>query len=578
MDKFYTIERNAQIVISLMKAHGIKRVVSSPGTTNVCFLSSIRHDPYFEIYSAADERSAAYIACGMAAETGEPVALNCTGATSSRNYMPALTEAYYSQLPVLAITSSLNNNFIGQNVEQVTNRTAPPPDVAKISVQLPFVNCSNDEWGCIVRANQAMLELCRDGGGPAHINLETHFSEDYSVKELPPVRVIKRITDYSEAPKITDKRVAIMVGPRIAWSPALAAAADEFCEKYNAIVLCDATSNYKGKYRILAGLATRQDEYVSVVRELDLMIHIGQVSSAKFKLQPKKVWRVNQDGELRDTFKKLTYIFQSTELAFFQYYNSQVKTAGKMSFYKEAIEEQRLVFSSVPELPFSNFWIAKESAAALPQNSKLHLAIRNSLRAWSFFDVPDTVNCYSNTGGFGIDGCTSATIGASLANLNTTVFLVTGDLAFFYDLNSLGNRHINNNLRILLVNNGMGVEFKFLKSPCSCFGEETNEYLAAGGHYGNQSPDLVRHYAQDLGFEYMTASDKESYKDAAKNFFSVQPNDKPIIFEVFTKQEDEVKALEMLENLLQDKKIAIKNKIKDAIGESGVKMIHKILK
>ena len=103
--KHYTDERNVQIVISLLKQHGIHRVIASPGTTNMTFVGSIQNDPYFQIWSSVDERSAAYLACGMASETGEPVVLSCTGATASRNYMPGLTEAYYRKLPVLAITS-----------------------------------------------------------------------------------------------------------------------------------------------------------------------------------------------------------------------------------------------------------------------------------------------------------------------------------------------------------------------------------------------------------------------------------------------------------------------------------------
>ena len=102
----YTNERNVQIVIALLKAHGIHRVIASPGTTNMTFVVSIENDPWFQIWSSVDERSAAYLACGMAAETGEPVAISCTGATASRNYMPGLTEAYYRKLPVLAITST----------------------------------------------------------------------------------------------------------------------------------------------------------------------------------------------------------------------------------------------------------------------------------------------------------------------------------------------------------------------------------------------------------------------------------------------------------------------------------------
>lgn len=80
MEQYYTDERNVQILISLLKEHGIKRVVASPGSTNVTFVGSIQQDPFFEIYSCVDERSAAYMACGMAAESCEPVALSCTGA------------------------------------------------------------------------------------------------------------------------------------------------------------------------------------------------------------------------------------------------------------------------------------------------------------------------------------------------------------------------------------------------------------------------------------------------------------------------------------------------------------------
>ena len=73
MDKFYTKERNAQIVLALLKARGIRKVVVSPGTTNIAIVGSVQNDPYFQVYSSVDERSAAYLACGLAAESGEPV-------------------------------------------------------------------------------------------------------------------------------------------------------------------------------------------------------------------------------------------------------------------------------------------------------------------------------------------------------------------------------------------------------------------------------------------------------------------------------------------------------------------------
>lgn len=89
---FYTVERSQQIVISLLKQYGIRKIITSPGTTNITFVASVQHDSWFELYSSVDERSAAYMACGMAAESGEPVVLTCTGATASRNYVPGLTK------------------------------------------------------------------------------------------------------------------------------------------------------------------------------------------------------------------------------------------------------------------------------------------------------------------------------------------------------------------------------------------------------------------------------------------------------------------------------------------------------
>ena len=83
--KYYSSERSVQLLISLLKQHGIKKIVASPGTTNLSFVASLQQDEWFEVYSSVDERSAAYLACGMAEESGEPVVLSCTGATASRN-------------------------------------------------------------------------------------------------------------------------------------------------------------------------------------------------------------------------------------------------------------------------------------------------------------------------------------------------------------------------------------------------------------------------------------------------------------------------------------------------------------
>ena len=146
--KYYTNERSQQIVIALLKAHGIRKVVVSPGTTNITLVGSMQQDSYFEMYSSVDERSAAYMACGLAAESGEPVVLSCTGATASRNYMPGLTEAYYRKLPVIAITATQGDYKIGHHMAQVIDRRSIPNDIALMSVNVPVSKDADSEWNC----------------------------------------------------------------------------------------------------------------------------------------------------------------------------------------------------------------------------------------------------------------------------------------------------------------------------------------------------------------------------------------------------------------------------------------------
>ncbi|WP_297250053.1 thiamine pyrophosphate-binding protein [uncultured Prevotella sp.] len=541
MENHYTNARNVQIVIALMKAHGVKKVIASPGATDLAIVASLQQDPYFEMYSSIDERSAAYMACGMAAESGEPVAITCTGATSSRNYMPGLTEAYYRQLPILAITCSRSNANIGHYVDQVTDRTQLPSDVVMESVQAQSIHCPEDEWDVMVKVNKAMIGLTRNGGGPTHINLVTASSSNFAVKEIAPVRKISLYLKEDKFPEVPQGKVGIFVGAHEKWPDELTAAVDNFCEVYNAMVICDPTSNYKGKYRILMPLLCEQAKEEIGGEQLDLMIQIGFVSSMLFK-KAKVMWRVAKDGVVRDTFRKTNSIFQMPELDFFTKM-VEGKSKKENTVYSEYKERYDSLLHSIPNLPFSNIWVAQQLSGQLPENSVLHLGIRNSLRSWGYFDIPNSVLSYCNTGGFGIDGGISSLIGASMVNQQSLFFGVFGDLLFFYDMNSLGNRDIKPNLRIIVINNGLGQEFKNVSFPGSLvFGDDIDKFTAAKGHFACQSKTLVKDYAENLGFEYLTASNKEEFAEVYKRFISKELTERPMLFEIFTDTKDETQA------------------------------------
>lgn len=212
-------------------------------------------------------------------------------------------------------------------------------------------------------------------------------------------------------------------------------------------------------------------------------------------------------------------------------------------------------------------------AYRIPDDSVIHFGIYNSLRSWDFFELPHSVLSFSNVGGFGIDGGMSSLVGASFHNKSRIYFGVLGDLAFFYDMNVLGNRHVGNNLRILLVNNGKGTEFRQYFHPGSAFGEDADQFISAGGHYGNKSRTLVKHYAEDLGFEYLSASDKQEFEQVYERFLTPEITSKPILFEIFTNNEDESDAVREIRNIEKNvkgraRKIAsqvLSNKAKDSL-------------
>lgn len=551
----YTDERNVQILISLLKAYGLNQIIASPGSTHGTFMRCVQIDPFFNMYSCVDERSAAYMACGMAAESGKPVIIACTQATASRNYLPALTEAFYRKLPVIAITGAREHADIGSLMPQIIDRRVVSKDVCVKSVNIPIVKDVVDERFCEIELNKVFTAMrIENGGGPIHINLESRYSLNFGVRKLPPCRKIPTYTQNDELPNIDAVRVGIFVGAHNRWNESLTNAVDTFCEKYKAVILCDHTSNYKGKYGVLYPLVAGQRHYRSKIADLDLLIHIGSVSGDYFVpmiLRIARVWRVSPDGIYADLFHKLDSVFKMPEEKFFEYYSSSAikPVPSKEKLYETANEERNLVLKALPELPFSNLYVCEKLAPLLPVDSVMHLAILNSFRAMNMYDIDKTVTTYSNTGGFGIDGALSTMVGSSLASPQKIHFLILGDLAFFYDINSLGNRHIKNNIRILLVNNGLGVEFKVGFNFLRLFEKETNPYMAAEGHFGSKSQKLVRHWAEDLGFEYLTANDKNSFNKNLYRFVSpIKETSNPMIFEIFTEEKSEYDALEMILN------------------------------
>ena len=574
----YSIDKNIQILTYLLKSHGVNYVVASPGMCEAAFIAGIQSDADFKVFSCIDERSASYLAIGMAEKLGRPIAIACTEATASRNYMSALTEAYYRKLPIVAITFGHGEYAIGNLNQQSIDRSIQPKDTVVMSVNINPCIDKRDENHNILKINKVLLELNHRGGGPVHINIGSG-SMTLSVKELPSVRVIKRYLPTDSFPIMPiGKRIAILSMSHKRMPDSLMAAIDRFCAVYDAVVLCDHTGGYYGTYRVDFSLVLGQKNYKIDLKNIDLLIHIGEICA--IGITPKETWRVNEDGELRDKFGTLTKVFEMPEEFFFNHYSSKLKgnNTNQLDLWNKEYEE---IYKSLPDMPFSNIWCALQMSFVLPPCSTLHFSILNSLRSWNFFKLDSSITTNSNVGGFGIDGCLSTLIGASLVDQEHLHFMVIGDLSFFYDMNSLGIRHIGKNLRILVINNGRGTEFRLPGHPAEVLGEEADPFVAAAGHYGSQSRDLIRHYAQDLGFRYMSSENKDEFIQNLKEFTSPEKLEKNIVLEVFTETNNENIAYRLISNIKNSSREIAKKKIKEVvvstIGEKNISKIKKVL-
>lgn len=195
----FSTKKNVQQLVALMINHGIKKVVLCPGSRDIPIVQTILSSECFETYSITDERSAGFFALGLIQSTAEleSVAVVVTSGSALLNLHPAVSEAFYQNLPLLVISADRPKAWIGQMDGQTLPQEEVFKSLVKRSASLVEIQGSEDEWYCNRLINEALLELNHHGLGPVHINVpisDPFF--DFSVEALPEVRTIRRY-DYT---------------------------------------------------------------------------------------------------------------------------------------------------------------------------------------------------------------------------------------------------------------------------------------------------------------------------------------------------------------------------------------------
>ncbi|PCI08930.1 MAG: 2-succinyl-5-enolpyruvyl-6-hydroxy-3-cyclohexene-1-carboxylic-acid synthase [Flavobacteriaceae bacterium] len=527
----------AQQVIASCVAHNIEHVVISPGSRNAPLTIGFVNHPNIKTYSVVDERSAAFFALGIAQQTKKAVAVVCTSGSALLNYYPAVAEAFYSDIPLVVISSDRPKHLIdigdGQTVRQ--------EKVFKNHI-LASANLIEEADNLDTLSN--ILKTAIRKNGPVHINVPFDEPLYEIVDSILEINVVD--TSFEETPLDVDelqkyatiwnnsKKKMVLIGSN-APSELLQVQFNKIMQDPSVIVLTETISNVHHTdfiNNIDQTIFSLTDAELDELRPDILVTLGGMIVSKKIKqylrkFQPKHHWHVDAKKAF-DTYFCLERHFEITpELFFSQFFFLTPKTFPSYLDYQQKwidLKSQRKIKHTeyLNACEYSDLKVFETVLDSIPNHTELQLGNSSIIRYSQLFDVNFGSKVFCNRGTSGIDGSTSTAIGASVVCEDQTVF-ITGDISFFYDSNALWNSNIKNDFRIILINNNGGGIFKFIPGP-----QKTN----ALDYFETPHNLTAKHLCKMFGFEYQQVSDLESVHKSLEDFYS--ESKQPILLEICT--------------------------------------------
>lgn len=528
--------------VSLCHHKGITNAVLSPGSRCAPITLAFTRHPGIHCRTISDERSAAFIALGMAQQLEKPVAIVCTSGSAAYNYAPAVAEAFFQQIPLIVITADRPPEWIDQWDGQTIRQTNIFGQHIKSSYQFPDEYAHPDKvWHANRLANEAINLAMQFPQGPVHINIplrepfypEAHevfgFSENIrSVEAIEAERTLSSEVKTKLSTSLENFGKVMIVPGQQKPDQAIQSLLDKIVVAGKAVVVADAISNLQSEHTVvyhdhfIPYLSSGQDAVP------DLIISFGKSiisKSLKLFLRNSKAehWHVQPNGYTPDTYQTLTKSIACEPHSFLEFLMGQAKNSSP-SFSEIWTNLNQKTANILPSIlnraKFGEYKAMAECLKSIPEHSKLHLANSMAVRYLNFLGGRNQeVIC--NRGTSGIDGSNSTAVGCTFTT-KEPVTLITGDMAFFYDRNAFWHNYQMNNLRVILLNNHAGGIFRLINGP-SVQPEleeffETSQRLSAG------------YLAKDFGFEYHLATDERSLEMGLKNFY--QKSTHPKILEI----------------------------------------------
>ncbi len=495
-------QKGIHTLVMAARHFGVQHVIICPGSRNAPLTISFNRSGLFKCCSIPEERVAGFYALGLALSTGKPVVIICTSGSASINFAPALVEAFYLKVPVIAITADRPLSWTDQGNGQTIRQEHLYDNFIRSQFSLIAEPVATDEiWYNRRKLSEVFNTALTENPGPVHINVPMaeplYKTSAFEEVEIPrfhtriPTHLSlpqKKLEDYSAALSQANK-VMILVGQMLP-DRELNDVLNQFSERENVVILTETTSNVHGD-RIISTIDRLvmpvKDERLMTDLMPDILITIGgAVVSKKIKallrqFQPEAHWHIHPHDKGLDTYQSLTLEIPMEPVGFLTALSGKIERTSPQGYARRWQNHAATCAggheSYLGEIAFSDFKVYDIVLKSLNSPVNLHMANSSPVRYVQLFGSHPDLVYHANRGTSGIDGCTSTAAGWAMGDPGKDTVILTGDMAFVYDSNALWNNQLPKNLKIIVVNNLGGGIFRIVEGADKV--DELEKYFEA---------------------------------------------------------------------------------------------------
>jgi len=498
------INRNyfwANIFFDQLAECGVKYACISPGSRSTPLTYALSQNKKIKSYVIIDERTSGFFALGIAKQTSTPVVVVTTSGTAAAELYPAVIEAYQNRVPLIICTADRPAFLRNSGANQTINQDNLYNNHARFfyDTGLPKIELSKIKQ--VKEAAKKTFDICINKNvGPIHINIPfekplepNSFTDEIEEKILlesladelnPKLKHQSKNVEQKDIKIINDllrrsSNGLITIGPGN-FDDSFFSLIENFSIKFSLPVFADASSGLRFKSKPLSNLITNYDALLRSEAFAKLffpkfVLHFGRpLTSPKlenyFSAINPKGFSINPFADSNDSSRKFKIIHASEKLFLENVIKSRDVNQNDFSPHLKAL---KFLDNEIEKIKSDIFSISKKINEpglllniidSIPPNSNLMIGNSIPIRDLDFFSsaLNKNINVFQNRGASGIDGITSTALGICAQSKNPT-YLLTGDLSFYYDINSLLiAKQYSIPLITILINNNGGAIFKFL--------------------------------------------------------------------------------------------------------------------